>query len=86
MDKKPMYVTLKRLKQEPGRIVSMVSDGNEFIVTDRGVPKAKIIPLPQTEKDEEPVLKGFGMWADREDMKDVDAYIRNLRKGRSFDI
>ena len=27
-----------------------------------------------------------GMWADREDMKDVDAYVRKLRRGRRFDI
>ena len=84
MDKKPMYVTLKELKKQPGRIFSMVSDGNEFIVTSRGVPKAKMIPFQQKPANEEPKLKGFGMWADREDMKDVDAYIRNLRKGRTF--
>ena len=84
MDKKPMYVTLKELKKQPGRFVSMASDGNEFIVTDRGVPKAKIIPLTQNPSNAEPELKAFGMWADREDMKDVDAYLRNLRKGRTF--
>jgi hypothetical protein len=28
----------------------------------------------------------FGMWADREDMKDVAAYVRNLRKGRFDDL
>jgi len=84
MDKKPMYVTLKELKRQPGRIVSMVSDGNEFIVTSRGIPKAKIIPLSQKEKKEKPESGFYGMWADRDDMKDVDAYIRNLRKGRTF--
>jgi hypothetical protein len=26
----------------------------------------------------------FGMWKDRKDMDDVDAYIRSLRKGRTF--
>ena len=36
------------------------------------------------EKNDEPEMKMYGMWADREDMKDVDAYIRNLRKGRTF--
>jgi len=38
----------------------------------------------EKDKDTDPEFKGFGMWADREDMKDVDAYIRNLRKGRVF--
>ncbi len=26
--------------------------------------------------------EAFGMWADREDMKDVDAYVRRLRQMR----
>ena len=30
--------------------------------------------------------EAFGMWANREDMKDVDAYVRRLRKGRDFGI
>lgn len=29
-------------------------------------------------------LAAFGMWADREDMQDVSAYVRELRKPRSF--
>ena len=26
--------------------------------------------------------ESFGMWADRQDMDDVESYVRNLRRGR----
>jgi hypothetical protein len=28
--------------------------------------------------------ESFGMWEDRQDMNDVEAYVRNLRKGRKL--
>jgi hypothetical protein len=28
--------------------------------------------------------ESFGMWEDRQDMDDVEAYVRNLRKGRKL--
>ena len=28
--------------------------------------------------------ESFGMWEDREDMNDVESYVRNLRKGRKL--
>ena len=41
--------------------------------------KKKAIPLPQVKFSDMGVC---GMWEDRIDMGDVDAYIRNLRKPR----
>jgi hypothetical protein len=29
---------------------------------------------------------GFGMWKDREDMRDPSAYVRKIRQGRVFDL
>lgn len=31
------------------------------------------------------VVDAFGMWKDRDDMGEVDAFVRNLRRGRRFD-
>jgi hypothetical protein len=28
--------------------------------------------------------ESFGMWADRQDMDDVESYVRNLRRGRKL--
>jgi hypothetical protein len=33
-----------------------------------------------------PLSDSFGMWKDRKDMDDVDAYIDNLRKGRNYSV
>ena len=79
-----MFVTLKELKIQPGRIVSAVEEGAEVIVTVRGVPTVKIIPFktqrPETDFD----TSTFGIWENRDDMDDVDEFVRNLRKGRDL--
>lgn len=51
----------------------------------RGKLKAVIHPANESEKSERKSLAdhpAVGMWKDREDMADVDAWLRNLRKGR----
>lgn len=47
------------------------------------------LSMPVEKAEDEP-MPFFGMWANRtlvdsEDGNDVDAFIRNLRKGRNFD-
>lgn len=38
------------------------------------------------DKDSTAVLsKAFGIWKNRKDLKDTEAYIRNIRKGRRID-
>ena len=79
-----MFVTLKELKIQPGRIVSAVEGGTEVIVTVRGVPTAKIIPIKNHKSETDFDASAFGIWADRDDIEDVDGYVRNLRKGRDL--
>ena len=49
----------------------------------RGKPKGIIRPLtenkPTVKVTEDPA---FGMWKDRKDLRNVDAFVRSLRKGR----
>jgi prevent-host-death family protein len=77
-----MEISLKELRIQPGRILSMTEDGTEVVITVRGVPKAKIVPIKTKASKEGPDTSSFGLWADHDDMDDVDGYIRNLRKGR----
>jgi antitoxin (DNA-binding transcriptional repressor) of toxin-antitoxin stability system len=62
-----MQVSVKELRKEPGRIISMVGSGNCITVTMRGKPAAKIVLLDyvpeEAHADEE--LLAFGMWKDR---------------------
>jgi prevent-host-death family protein len=80
-----MVVTLKELKIQPGRIVSLAESGTEVVVTVRGIPAVKIIPLKKTTGAKSDFdTSAFGIWANRDDMADVEGYVRNIRKGRAL--
>ena len=78
-----MEITTKELRMQPGRIISQVTNGQEFTITFRGKALARLVPLidsgnEKVNKDSSDLL---GMWKDR---KDIDTYIRNIRQGRVF--
>jgi len=51
-------------------------------VTLRGKPVAKVLSFDAKKDKKLSDYSAIGMWADREDMKDVDAWLRNVRKPR----
>jgi prevent-host-death family protein len=80
-----MEVTTKELRIQPGRIIEQVTHGQEIIITYRGKALARIVPIrdvSSTTKDQPEDL--FGMWKNRNDIENVDTYVRTLRKGRQF--
>ena len=85
-----MEITTKQLRIQPGRVISQVNNGQEITITYRGRACAKIVPLKskiENKRDnnlEETDNELFGMWKDREDMEDVEQYVRNMRKGRKL--
>jgi len=80
-----MVVTAKQLRIEPGRIISQVDNGQEITITYRGKPCAKIVPISgRNTGAEEQENQLFGIWKDRQDIKNVDLFVRNLRRGRKF--
>jgi prevent-host-death family protein len=79
-----MEVTTKQLRIQPGRVLSQVSSGQEITITYRGKACAKIIPIKQNINLDEKDNELFGMWKEREDMEDVEQYVRNMRKGRKL--
>ncbi|GHV85721.1 hypothetical protein AGMMS50230_13290 [Spirochaetia bacterium] len=84
-----MEITTKQLRIQPGRVIAQVNNGQEIIITYRGKACAKIIPLKKTIENKrdnnlETDNELFGMWKDREDMEDVEQYVRNMRKGRKL--
>ena len=80
-----MEITTKQLRMAPGRIISQVNNGQEIIITYRGKPSAKIVPIAgrQNNNFEEIENELFGIWKNRKDIKDVEQYIREIRKGRN---
>jgi prevent-host-death family protein len=88
MRRRVMQVSVKELRKQPGRILSIAGAGNDITITVRGKPAAKIVPLdydaPKEARADDEESLAFGMWKDREDMKDPLAFIANIRKGRNL--
>ncbi len=81
-----MKKTIKRLKIQHDMIISQINTGQEKIITDTGKVCAKTVSgnNKQNSALEETDNELFGMWKDREDMEDVEQYVRNMRKGRKL--
>ena len=78
-----MTVTAKDLRFNISMLFDVLSKGEDVLITYRGKAKAKLIAYNQPSSDEKTDTI-FGMWKDKEE--DVDTMVRNMRKGRSFDI
>jgi len=77
-----MKATAKDLRFYPKELIDTVNRGEEIIITFRGKPCAKLVPYREAEKKSRKENTLFGIWKDNANMKDVGAYVRNLRKGR----
>jgi prevent-host-death family protein len=79
-----MQATMKDLRYKTGDIIKAIERGEEVIITYYGKPKAKIVPLTDR-KGRRNVLKthsAFGIWKDNDRVKDVDGFVRSVRRGR----
>ena len=78
-----MKATAKDLRFHSKELLESVERGEEVIITYRGKPRAKLIPI-RTKKNNFPKKENqlFGIWKDNESVSDVANYVRNVRKGR----
>ena len=81
-----MEITAKELRSKVGAALACVDRGEAVTITYRGKPKARLVGMDQglPTAGEEERMPAFGMWRDRDDIAEVDAYVRNLRKGRTL--
>lgn len=77
-----MKATAKDLRFCSKELLATVSRGEEVVITHRGKPVAKLVPLESGETQPRPELKLFGMWANHPPSKNVKTYLRQLRKLR----
>jgi len=77
-----MYSTAKELRFHTKELLDSVSRGEEVIITYRGKPYAKLVPFKKSKQTIEKADELFGIWKDRKDIKDVNKYVRELRKRR----
>jgi prevent-host-death family protein len=78
-----MNATAKDLRFHVKELLDAVSRGEEVIITFRGKPKAKLIPFNSPDKTEHKIKSNlFGIWKDNDAVKNVEKYMRDIRKGR----
>jgi len=75
-----MNATAKDLRFHVKDLLDTVGRGEEVVITFRGKPCAKLVPIGEEPKDADREL--FGIWRDNDAVRDVDAYLRSLRKRR----
>lgn len=77
-----MKATEKDLRIYLKELLDTVSRGEEVIITLRGKPHAKLIPIESEQKRK--ILRNslFGIWKDHDAVKNVKQYVRKIREGR----
>ena len=77
-----MTVTAKELRLKTSAILRKVQKVGSATVTLRGKPVAKLTAIGGSKSKPLTEYRAFGMWADREEMKDPSAWVRKIRKPR----
>jgi antitoxin (DNA-binding transcriptional repressor) of toxin-antitoxin stability system len=68
-------------------VLAAIDRGETVTVLYRGKEKARLTPVDgEKKKGSLASHPAFGMWKDRADLKDVPAYVRQLRRGRFDDL
>ena len=73
--------TAKDLKQKTAALLEQVRRGQKVTITYRGKSVAVLAPAMRTgRKDFKPI--GFGMWRSRKELRNVEKWLKNLRRLR----
>ena len=79
-------MTAQDLRSKVGVALACVDRGETVTITYRGKPRARLVAMDEDRgvptDGEGERLPAFGMWRDRDDIADVDAHVRALRRGR----
>jgi len=80
-----MEISAKHLRTRVGEALDWVDRGETVVITYRGKPRAKLVGIDDGETAAPRQIPAFGMWRDRDDMRNADAYVRNIRQSRHAD-
>ena len=83
-DDNTMEMTAKALRSQVAAAFACLDRGETVTITYRGKPRAKLVSVDEPVRDDEDRMPAFGMWQDRQDMANVEAHVRELRKGRQL--
>ena len=77
-----MLITAKELRFNVSMLFNLLNKGEDITITYRGKPRAKLVSYKDSKSEKDSSM--FGLWSDKE--IDVDKFVRDLRRGRSFDL
>ena len=79
-----MKATALDFRRRMGEIIKALDRNEPVTLSYRGQTKGILYPVGQDTKPRRSLADhpAVGMWKDREDMKDVEAWVRRIRKGR----
>jgi len=83
-----MRASVVELRYRMKEILAALDRNEAVTITYRGKDRAKLVPI-RPENEARPSIRqhpAFGMWADREDMADVKAWLRKARRRRYSDL
>ena len=80
-----MDITFVDLRRAPAKILTALERKEPITLSRRGKMIARIVPVDEKEMCRPSEHEACGMWADREDMNDPSAYIREMRRSRFDD-
>ena len=78
-----MIATAKDLRFNISMLFDALGKGEDITITYRGKAKAKLVSTDKNAGDMREDI-AFGIWRDKD--KSVDAEVRDMRRGRRFDI
>lgn len=79
-----MQATAKDLRFHSTELLNTVKRGEEVVITYRGKPCAKLVPIVEDKIQDVTPNELFGIWNDNKQTEDVEIYVRNIRKGRFY--
>ena len=79
-----MKATFLDLRRRMKDVLRALDRGESVTLLYRGKERAVLVPAGRRKKEGASLtaLPFYGMWEDREEMRDVGRYVRRLRKGR----
>jgi len=81
-----MEATVLDMRRNPKKILDAIERNEVVTLTKRGKSVARIEPIGGRQRPRAAEHEAFGIWADRDDMVDPSAYVREMRKGRFHDL
>ncbi len=77
-----MQATAKDLRFHSTELLNTVKRGEEVIITYRGKPCAKLVPIVTEESISVEPNELFGIWKNNDKTENVASYVRAIRKSR----